>query len=52
MIKVKGRSGRSAMRGLGSGFLIDKQGIIRGIFDKIDIPRHPAQVLEAIQALG
>ena len=33
-------------------FLIDQQGIIRGIFEKIDIPRHPAQVLEAIQALG
>ena len=33
-------------------FLIDKQGIIRGIFNKFDIAEHPQQVLEAVRSLA
>ena len=32
-------------------FLIDKQGIIRGVFSKFDIGAHPKQVLDAVKAL-
>ena len=32
-------------------FLIDKQGIIRGVFSKFDIAAHPREVLDAVKAL-
>jgi peroxiredoxin len=32
-------------------FLIDKEGILRGVFSKFDIAAHPQQVLDAVKAL-
>ena len=32
-------------------FLIDKQGIIRGVFSKFDIAEHPREVLEAVKGM-
>jgi peroxiredoxin Q/BCP len=32
-------------------FLIDKQGILRGVFSKFDIAAHPQQVLDAVREL-
>ena len=33
-------------------FLIDKEGVIRGVFSKFDIASHPQHVLEAVKELG
>ena len=35
-----------------STFLIDREGIIRGVFSKFDISNHPREVLAAVKALA
>ena len=34
-----------------STFLIDKDGVVRGVWHKVKVPGHVAQVLKAVQAL-
>ena len=49
--KLKKFLGREYMGIDRTTFLIDKQGIIRGVFSKFDIAEHPREVLDAVKVL-
>jgi peroxiredoxin Q/BCP len=35
-----------------STFLIDKDGVVRGVWHKVKVPGHVAEVLKAVKALA
>jgi len=49
--KQKTFMGRSFMGIERTTFVIDRSGIVRHVFQKVHIPSHPAQVLDALRTL-